>query len=170
MHILIAGAGKVGASIAEGLLREGHDITLVDNDADAAARLSDTLDINCMVGDAENASVLEEAGVADADLFVAATADDKTNMLCSLAAKKLGAGSVIARVRDPEFLQQLDFWRDAVGLSFIVNPDLECARAISRSLNFPSAAKVDIFSKGRVEIVEYKIKEDDTVTQTYQVK
>lgn len=161
MQIIIAGAGKVGASIAEGLLREGHDITVIDNDSEAAARLSDILDINCVVADAKNASVLESAGVSGADLFVAATADDKTNMLSSLAAKKLGAGGVIARVRDPEFLQQMDFWRDAIGLSFVVNPDFECALAISRSLNFPTAAKVDTFSKGRVEIVEYKIKDDD---------
>ena len=96
-------------------------------------------------------------GAKDADLLVAATRSDEVNMICGIAARRLGTAHVIARIRDPEYMTQTGFLRETLGLSMIVNPELECAREISRILRFPSAARVDVFSKGSVEIVEHRV-------------
>ena len=160
MKIIIAGGGKVGYSVAETLSAEGHDITVIDRDAEVVSRLSNTLDVICVEGSAINPETLRDAGAAQADLLLAATERDELNMICGIAARKLGTRYVAARIRDPEYLHQTKFLRETMGLSLIVNPEYECAREISRILHFPSAARVDTFSNGSVEIVNYRIPED----------
>ena len=157
MKIIIAGAGKVGSSVAELLAQEGHDITIIDHDPDTIQNVSNALDVICVEGSATNPETLREAGAAHADLLLAATEQDETNMICGISARKLGTSHVIARVRDPQYLHQVEFLREALGLSVIVNPEYECAKEISRTLRFPGAVRVDAFSKGSVEIVEHKI-------------
>lgn len=157
MKIIIAGAGKVGRSVAELLAQEGHDITILDHDPDTIQNVSNALDVICVEGSATNPETLREAGAAHADLLLAATEHDETNMVCGITARKLGTPHVIARVRDPQYLHQVEFLREALGLSVIVNPEYECAKEISRILRFPGAARVDAFSKGSVEIVEHKV-------------
>ena len=157
MKIIIAGAGKVGASVAALLAQEGHDITIIDHDPDTIQSVSNALDVICVEGSATNPETLREAGADHADLLLAATEQDETNMICGISARKLGTAHVIARVRDPEYLHQTEFLREALGLSVIVNPEYECAKEISRTLRFPGAVRVDAFSKGSVEIVEHRI-------------
>ena len=157
MKIIIAGAGKVGHSVAALLAEEGHDITIIDQDPDTILTLSNDLDVICVEGSATNPETLREAGAGSADLLLAATEKDEVNMICGISARKLGTPHVIARVRDPEYLHQMDFLREALGLSVIVNPEYECAKEISRMLRFPGAARVDAFSKGSLEIVEHRI-------------
>lgn len=159
MKIIIAGAGKVGCSVAETLSAEGHDITVIDRDPEVIDRISNTLDVICVLGSATNHETLREAGAAQADLLLAATAHDEVNMICGITARKLGTAYVAARVRDPEYLHQTAFLQEALGLSLIINPEYECAREIARILRFPSASRVDTFSKGSVEIVEYRVPE-----------
>ena len=157
MKIIIAGAGKIGSSVAAILAEEGHDITIIDHDAETVQALSNNLDVICVEGSATNPETLREAGAGDADLLMAATQYDEANMICGISARKLGTRHVIARVRDPEYLHQREFLREALGLSVIVNPEYECAKEISRILRFPGAVRVDAFSKGSVEIVEHKV-------------
>lgn len=157
MKIIIAGAGKVGSSVAALLAQEGHDITIIDHDPDTIQSVSNELDVICVEGSATNPETLREAGAPHADLLLAATEQDETNMICGISARKLGTPHVIARVRDPQYLHQVEFLREALGLSVIVNPEYECAKEISRTLRFPGAVRVDAFSKGSVEIVEHKI-------------
>ena len=157
MKIIIAGAGKVGSSVAALLAQEGHDITIIDHDPDTIQSVSNELDVICVEGSATNPETLREAGAGHADLLLAATEQDETNMICGISARKLGTAHVIARVRDPEYLHQTEFLREALGLSVIVNPEYECAKEISRTLRFPGAVRVDAFSKGSVEIVEHRI-------------
>ncbi len=157
MKIIIAGAGKVGHSVAALLAEEGHDITVIDRDPDTVQSVSNSLDVICVEGSATSAETLREAGAEKADLLLAATEQDEVNMVCGISARKMGTAHVIARVRDPEYLHQTEFLREALGLSVIVNPEYECAKEISRLLRFPGAARVDAFSKGSVEIVEHKI-------------
>lgn len=157
MKILIAGMGKIGCSIAEILSDEGHDISVVDQNSEAITMVSNNLDVLCFEGNAANPQVLAEAGAAQADLVVAVSEKDEVNMICAIIARKLGAGHAVARVRDPEYLSQGHFFADALGLSLIVNPEYECAQEISRILRFPGAVRVDTFSKGRMEIVEYRV-------------
>ena len=163
MKIIIAGAGKIGRSVAAILAEEGHDITIIDRDPETIQLLSNDLDVICVEGSATNPETLREAGAESADLLMAATQHDETNMICGITARKLGTQHVIARIRDPEYLHQSEFLREALGLSVIVNPEYECAREISRILRFPGAVRVDAFSKGSVEIVEHRIPEGGTL-------
>ncbi len=157
MKIIIAGGGKIGHAVAGILADEGHDVTVIDHNADLIAHLSNELDVICVEGSATSPDALREAGAAEADLVLAATQHDEVNMVCGITARHLGAQHVIARIRDPEYLSQKTFLREALGLDMIVNPDYECAREIARILRFPSAVRVDTFSKGSVEIVEHKV-------------
>ena len=158
MKIIIAGAGKIGHSVADILSEEGHDITVIDRDPETINLLSNSLDIICVEGSATNSETLLEAGADQADLLLAATEHDEVNMVCGISARKLGTKNVIARIRDPEYLSQTAFLREALGLSVIVNPEFECAKEISRILRFPSAVRVDAFSKGDVEMIEHKVR------------
>ena len=157
MKIIIAGSGKIGRSVASILAEEGHDITLIDRDSELISQISNELDVICVEGSASNPQTLREAGAASADLLMAATEHDETNMICGITARKLGTPHVIARIRDPEYLSQSEFLREALGLSVIVNPEYECAKEIARVLRFPGAVRVDAFSKGSVEIMEHKV-------------
>ncbi len=159
MKIIIAGGGKIGRSVAEILADEGHDITVIDRNAELITQLSNALDVICVEGSASNADTLREAGAAQADLLLAATQHDEVNMVCGISARHLGVKHVIARIRDPQYLNQNTFLSEALGLDLIVNPDYECAREVARILRFPSAVRVDTFSKGSVEIVEHKVAE-----------
>lgn len=157
MKIIVVGAGKIGASVAAILSEEGHDITILDRNGGTIQQLSNTLDVICVQGSATNSETLREAGAASADLLVAATQLDEVNMVCGISARKMGTRHVIVRVRDPEYLSQTEFLREALGIDMLVNPEYECAKEISRILHFPSAARVDAFSKGSVEIVEHRV-------------
>ncbi len=159
MKIILAGAGKIGRSVASILADEGHDITVIDRDSELISHISNELDVICVEGSATNPETLREAGAEKADLLMAATEQDEVNMVCGISARKLGTRHVIARVRDPEYLNQREFLREALGLSVIVNPEYECAKEISRILRFPSAVRVDTFSRGSAEIVEHRVRE-----------
>ncbi len=163
MKIIIAGGGKIGHSVAAILADEGHDVTVIDHNADLITQLSNELDVICVEGSATSSDTLREAGAAEADLLLAATQHDEVNMVCGISARHLGVQHVIARIRDPEYLNQKTFLREALGLDMIVNPDYECAREIARILRFPSAVRVDTFSKGSVEIVEHKVVENSVL-------
>ena len=125
MKIIIAGSGKIGRSVASILAEEGHDITLIDRDSELISQISNELDVICVEGSATNPETLREAGAAQADLLMAATQSDEVNMVCGISARRLGTKHVIARIRDPEYLNQTEFLREALGLSVIVNPDYE---------------------------------------------
>ena len=159
MKIVIAGTGKVGRTVAAVLSEEENDVTIIDLDPETVSLVSNDLDVICVEGNAADPEALRGAGVASADLVVAATEKDEVNMVCGIASRKLGAKHVIARIRDPLYLHQVAFLRDAMGLAQIINPEYECAKEISRILRFPGASRVDAFSKGSVEIVEHRIPE-----------
>lgn len=156
MKIIIAGAGKTGRTLAEILVSEGHDITIIENDSKAITEISNALDVICVEGNASNPEILSEAGAAYADLMVAATEKDEVNMVCGIAAGKLGTKNVVARIRDIEYLSQRKFLRDAFGLSLIINPELECAKEISRILRMPGADRIEAFPGSNAEIAEFK--------------
>ena len=157
MKIIIAGAGKVGSSVAGILAGEGHDITVIDKRADIISNISNNLDVICVQGSATSSDTLIEAGAKDADLVLAATRNDEINMVCGISARKLGTKHVIARIRDTAYLHETEFLREALGLSAVVNPEYECAREISRILRFPSANRVDTFAKGSAELIDHRV-------------
>ncbi|MBE7049049.1 MAG: Trk system potassium transporter TrkA [Ruminococcaceae bacterium] len=160
MKIIIVGDGKVGMTLTEYLAREGYDIVVIDQNHKVVDHVVNTYDVMGICGNGANYNILMEAGAEHADLLIAATSSDEVNILSCLMAKKIGTQNTIARVRNPEHAQQLVFIREELGLSMVVNPELEAAREISRILRFPSAIKLDCFSKGRVDLAEIRLPEN----------
>ena len=159
MRIVIIGNGKLGYAIARKLAADGHSIVVVDrNEKHLSATLND-IDVSGILGSGVDRSVLEEAGVPDAQVLIAATQSDETNIIVSILAKKMGAAHTIARVREPEYARTADMLRPEMGPGINVNPELEAAEEISRIFRFPSALKIDFFSHGRVEIIEMAVGE-----------
>ena len=159
MKIVVIGNGKVGSNLSAALVAEGHDITVVDCEEAHLRKTQNTLDVMCIEGNGATAEIQMEAGVNKAGLVIAATPYDELNILCCLIGKRLGAKKTISRVRNPEYYRQMHLIREDLGLSMVINPELSTADEISRVLIFPSAAKVEVFEKGRLELVEYRLPE-----------
>lgn len=153
MNIIIVGFGKIGSSLAEKLTREGHDVSVIDRNPDAVRRATESLDVLGVVGNGAIHNVQIEAGVEEADLFIAVTPYDELNLLCCLIAKKNSNCSTVARVRDPDYLSERGFIKDKLGLSSIINPEYEAAAEINRLFCIPSAISVDTFARGKVELL-----------------
>ena len=161
MKIIIIGTGKVGFSLAEQLLNEKHDITIVDTLDSALRRATDALDIMSVKGNGVSTATLREAGAEDADLVVAATNSDEVNMVCCLTAKHLGAKYTIARIRNPEYNLGLHELKKNMGIDMVINPENATAVEISRLLRFPSAANIETFCRGRVELMGFRLQDGD---------
>ena len=157
MNIVIVGDGKVGYTLAAYLAQEKHDVTIVDQDAAALEKASETLDVMCVRGNGANVRTLLEAGVDEADVLIAVTTNDEMNMVCCLAAKQLGAKYTVARIRDPEYTESLTVLKDKLNIDLVTNPERATAMEISRLLRFPFAINVETFAHGRVEMVEFKV-------------
>ena len=157
MQIIIVGCGKVGSTIAEQLSAEGHDITIVDTDEAVVKALAARLDIMGVTGNGATHTILEEAGIEDSDLLIAVTESDELNLLCCMVGKKAGAEHTIARVRNPEYSQDIGFMKKELGLAMTINPEYAASTEMARLLRFPSAIEIDTFGRGRVELLEYKI-------------
>ena len=163
MKILIVGAGKVGSTIAAGLSREDHDITLMDNDLSALERDQDNLNVMSIKGSGTSMNSLMEAGVDKTDLLIAVTNSDEVNMLCCMTAKRLGAKHTVARIRDPEYSRELYELKKDLDLDMVINPEYQTAMEIARILRFSAAASVETFAGGHVEMVSYRVSADEKV-------
>lgn len=159
MEIVISGLGSVGTTLMQELADEGHNIVVIDVNAQKIETAVNQFDVKGVIGNGASSSVLKEAGVQHCDLFIGATNHDELNILCCIIAKKLGAKKTIARASKPEYVDLFKSDGD-LGLSLMVNPQYEAALEISRMLRFPSAIKVNEFSNGKVELVEFLVSED----------
>ena len=159
MKIIIVGCGKVGTSIANELDSEGHQLRLIDTNKSAVIRLSDSIDAMGIVGNGAIYDTLAEAEVSSADLVIAATARDEVNLYTCLMAKNSGAKNTIARVRNPEYKNDLFRVKDAMGLSMSINPELTAALEVSRLLRYSGALEIDSFSKGAAELIKVCVPE-----------
>ena len=157
MQIIIVGCGKVGRTLAEQLQEEESDITLIDVSANVINSLQDDIDAMGIVGNGASINTLMEAGVDKADILIAVTGSDEMNLLCCLIAQKTGHCQTIARVRNPIYGNEIGFIKKRLGVNMIINPELAAAQEISRLLRFPSAIKIDTFSRGRVELLKFKV-------------
>ncbi len=163
MKVVVIGNGKMGGNLSAALVAEGHEVTIVDSDPDCLAKTQNSLDVMCIEGNGATMETQMEAAVNKAGLFIAATPYDELNILACLIAKRLGARQTISRVRTPEYYRQMHLIRDDLRLSMILNPELATADEISRVLIFPSAAKVEVFGKGKLELVEYHFPEESAL-------
>lgn len=159
MRIVVVGAGKVGRVLTEQLAAEKHDIVVIDQDTDLIESLVNIYDVRGVAGNGGCYDVQKDAFEDGADLLIATTSSDETNILACLVAKKLGTPHTIARIRNPEYEKQLHFMREELGLSMVVNPEKATAREIARVLRFPSAIKREQFCRQRFELVEYRVNE-----------
>jgi len=160
MNIVVIGIGKVGYVLLQQLAEEGHDVVAVDRNTNLLHMCQNKLDVAAVTGNGASVEVQREAGVETADLLVAATSSDEMNLLCCLVAHKLGCRNVVARVRNPEYDQQLSLLKDELGLSFSINPEKTAAYEIFRLLRFPTLLKREFFAGGRTEMAEVKIPAD----------
>lgn len=159
MKIIIIGCGKVGATLAEQLSKEENSVTVIDRKFDVVQSLSNELDVIGLMGNGASYLTQVEAGIEEADLMIAVTGSDELNLLCCLISKKAGNCQTIARVRNPEYNQEIRFIKEELGLAMVINPEYEAAMEIARVMRFPSAIKIEPFAKGRVELLKFKIRE-----------
>ena len=164
MNIIISGCGKIGSSIIESLVNEGHDITVIDISKQALDDITNVYDVITVNGNCTDCDTLRDARVDDAELFVAVSGSDETNMLSCFLAKKLGAKQTIARIRNPEYNQQsLVFLRQQLDLSMAINPELLAAQELYNILKFPIAEKIEHFSRRNFEMIEVTLKPDSVL-------
>ena len=163
MKVIVIGAGKVGREICRKLAEEKCDVIVIDTDEAKVTQLVGVTDIKGVVGMGELVAVQREAEVPRADLVIAVTEKDETNILCCLIAKTLKAKQTAARVRDIGLAEQSEFMRDSLGIDLLINPEYETAVEISRLLRYPAAANVDYSDKARVDIVEVGIEKGNAL-------
>lgn len=161
MKIIIAGAGEVGAALTQNLVGSGYEITLIDGDKEALEAACEHYDILGVQGNCASVETLEAAGVKSADLIVAVTNADEVNLLCCVTARHLnGRVHAIARVRNPEYVNQTFSMQEVFGLAMTINPEQATAHEIGQLLRYPGFLGRDAFAKGRVEIVELQVSAD----------
>ena len=158
MNIIIAGDGKVGSMLTRQLSTEGHDITVIDSNSKVLEATVERYDVIAVHGNCASMDVLQQAGVKDADLLIAATSEDEVNLLCCTTAHALNPKlHTIGRIRNPEYTEQIYRMRNIFGLSMVINPENQAATEIDRLLKYPGFLRRDTFAKGRTEIVELRV-------------
>lgn len=157
MNIIILGAGKVGSHLTNELSLQDHNILVIDHNKDVLNRLLEQNDVMAMVGDGTDLSILQEADVANCDLFIALTRIDDTNLISSALAKSLGAKDIIVRLRDPKYLDHLDRIQEVSGSNLVINPEYLAAKEIQRSIKYSHARNVQNFLEERALMIEITI-------------
>ena len=170
MRVIICGAGKVGTSIAEQLVKQNNDVTVIDQSEELISKISDEVDLNTIVGSASYPSILEKAGAKDADLIIAVTLQDEINMVaCQMAHTFFKIPRKIARLRSEDFLNPI--WRnlynaDNMPIDLIISPELEVAKSIIRQINAPDAFDIVPFYNDKVELTGIVINENCPLIDT----
>ena len=158
MKIIIAGDGKVGATLTRQFTAEDHDVTIIDSDPGILDSTMERYDLISVQGNCASMTVLNQAGIKEADLLVAVTNHDEINLLCCTTAHSMNPKlHTIARIRNPEYNEQAYKMRDVFGLSLVINPENQAATEIHRLLKYPGFLRRDTFAKGRTEIVELRV-------------
>jgi trk system potassium uptake protein TrkA len=155
MRVLVIGGGEVGQNVARVLSAERHDVTLVDQDAARVDALQGEIDALVLAGNGASPRFLRDVSAGQADLLVAVTQRDETNVIAALAGHQLGARQTIARVRDPDYFGPGDsFARDELGIDFLINPERATAEDLAEAILLPGAVHVEYFADGRVAVAE----------------
>ncbi len=158
MNVIVVGAGEVGYHIAQRLSKEGHDVTVIERSGDKETQLRSHLNAMVLLGNGANAEVLEQAGIKDADLFIAVTDQDEVNLVACLLAHERGTRKIIARIKNLEYTTA-DWARNArrLGIDLLINPQSVVAEELSRIVSYTAAAEAAEFAEGRVVFLGYTI-------------
>ncbi|MBQ9847661.1 MAG: Trk system potassium transporter TrkA [Clostridia bacterium] len=163
MKILVVGCGKIGMSIISSLVKEGHDVVVIDGSRTVIEEVGNIYDVMCVCGNGADCETLDEAGVASAELVVSVTGSDEFNMLSCFIAARMGAKNTIARIRNPEYNDKsLGFMRQQLELSVSINPEWMAAKELFNILRLPAAANIESFSRGNLEMVEIPLKQQNS--------
>ncbi|NLN26938.1 MAG: Trk system potassium transporter TrkA [Firmicutes bacterium] len=159
MRIVVVGAGKVGFELAARLAHEGHEVIVVDKDAEALEAVESHLDVMTYVGNGASPMLLQRIGIAEADLLIAVTEIDEVNMIACMTAKAYGARTCVARIRNPDYATAgpRAFSLAALGIDLVIDPEQVAAIEIVRLLETPSATEVELFANGRVVMAGYMV-------------
>ena len=160
MNIVIIGLGTTGRNVLKRLSFEEHTITIIDENKPKVEELIEKYDVMGVIGNGASLDIQREAGVKDANLVIALTRNDELNIFACLVAKFLGCSNTVARVRNPDYRNQIAVMKDDLGISMIVNPEKETAREILNLINLPSAARVEYFANGKAILVETVVSKD----------
>jgi len=155
MKVIILGAGQVGSSVAENLVQENYDITVIDTDTERLQALQDRLDLRSVAGNGAHPATLAQAGAEDADMVLAVTNSDETNMVaCAVAFSLFHTPTKIARIRANEYLTHPDLFKPGViPIDVIISPEQIVTDYIARLIEYPTALQVLDFAEGRVQLV-----------------
>ncbi|MCM1124998.1 MAG: Trk system potassium transporter TrkA [Lachnospiraceae bacterium] len=157
MKILVVGGGEIGKNLTTQLAHDGYQVTVIDREESVVSSMGNSVDAICQQGNGASYATLKEAGAGEADILIAVTNSDELNILSCMTAHMMGAGHTIARIRDVDYSKQNRFYKDKLGLSMIINPELATAMEIYRILRFPLATRVEVFAGGRAELVEMTV-------------
>lgn len=157
MKIIIVGAGKVGEVLCRDLVAEGNDIILIEKDEKILDKIISNFDVMGVLGNGATLEVQREAGVEEADIFIAVTESDEINIIASIMAKKLGSKYTIVRIREPGYSTDLEFMSTSLGIDLILNPDVYAANFIARNIFFPNALNVESFSNNKINLIEMSV-------------
>ncbi len=160
MNIIIAGCGKVGFTLAKQLNDEDHNITIIDNSAERLQPALSAMDVQGIVGNSTSFLTQQEAGIENADLFIAVTGEDEINLLSCLIAKKSSNCFTIARVRNPEYFKEITYLKQCMGISMAINPEFAAAKEIAHLIQVPDAMEINTFAKGRIDLLRVAISEN----------
>ncbi|MBQ1327930.1 MAG: Trk system potassium transporter TrkA [Lachnospiraceae bacterium] len=163
MNIIIAGCGKVGTELARQLDNEDNEVTVIDTNMEKLTHVSKSSDVIGYQGDCTGYHTQLDAGIEKADLMIAVTDQDEKNMLACLIARKAGKCKTIARVRNPQYSDEIEYLKEELGLSMSVNPERAAAEDMVRLLRVPSALDVDTFAKGKVNVIRLIVPEESVL-------
>ncbi len=165
MNIVVVGAGEVGTHLADILSREKHSVSIIDPDPAKARRMTESLDVQALVGDGTRADVLTQAGASKADLVVAVSDEDRVNMLACLLSKRLGAKRVILRLKDTTRLEGYRyFYKQALGFDVVLSTAELAAEEILATVRERHALEVETFADGRVQLRRLRLREESELT------
>ncbi len=164
MKIVISGCGKIGKTIVESLVAEGHDILIIEKNPDVIEEITTVCDVMGICGNCADTDILKEANIANADIYIAVSGSDELNVLSCFIAKKMGAKNTVARIRTPEYNEtSLEVMKRDLDLSMPINPERLAAQEIFNILKYPYAAKIETFSHRNMELIELYLKEDSVL-------
>ena len=164
MYVIIMGGGRVGLALANLLIEEGYDITLLESDESLCSEIAGDLDALVICGNGNSSKLLEESNIEDADFFIATTGNDEANLLSCILVRKYNVETIIARVSNPDHEEAFK----EVGIDRVISPEISAARDLAQFVSNPTASKLTTLGEGDAEIIEMIITNDKVVGKRFK--
>ena len=164
MYIVIMGGGRVGLALANLLIENGQDITLIESDETLCAEVAAELDALVICGNGTNSKLLEETNIEDADYFIATTGNDEANLLSCILVRKYNVPNIIARVSNPDHEEAFK----EVGIDHVISPESAAAAQLQKLVTRPNAAELMTLGEGDAEILDMTITNDRIVGKRFK--